>query len=54
MKKKQRIVGRIHNSGEYVLDPKYSHQSVSDQSDVPGNLPNNPIENPSEETPLNQ
>ncbi len=54
MKKKQRIVGRIHNSGEYVLDPKYSYQSVSDQSDVPGNLPNNPIENPSEETPLNQ
>lgn len=50
MKKKQRIVGRIHNSGEYVLDPKYSHQSVSDQSDIPGDLPNDP----SEEAPLNQ
>lgn len=51
MKKKQRIVGRIHNSGEYVLDPKYSHQSASDISDTPSNLPNNPIENPSEEGP---
>lgn len=39
MKKKQRIVGRIHNSGEYGLDPKYSHKSALEPLD-----PNDPRE----------
>lgn len=36
---KQRLTGRIHNAGEYGLDPKYSDQTVLDLSDIPGNLP---------------
>lgn len=43
-KKQQRLIGRIHNAGEYELDPKYSDQTVLNLSDIPGNLPNNPIE----------